>query len=106
MKAIILTLILSLGLGDLPSWAGSATLNWVAPTRNTDGSALTNLAGYVIQYRVKGTTTWKVITINNAGATTRTIWGLTPAIWAFRMKSFNNVGVRSNPTLIVYKTIN
>ena len=29
---------------------GSATVNWVPPLRNTDGSALTNLAGFQIHF--------------------------------------------------------
>src|SRR5690606_15160435 len=32
------------------SGSGSARLSWTPPTENLDGSALTDLAGYVIQY--------------------------------------------------------
>lgn len=31
---------------SVASWAGTASLSWTAPTQNTDGSPLTNLAGY------------------------------------------------------------
>src|SRR5438309_11629995 len=33
-----------------PPTSGTATLSWLAPTTNTDGAALTDLAGYVIYY--------------------------------------------------------
>ena len=86
--------------------AAEARLNWTPPTRNTDGTALTNLAGYVIQHRQKGTTTWKVRNIPYPGQTTAVIRYLPAgATWQFRMKSFNNLGVRSNPTAIVEKKL-
>jgi hypothetical protein len=81
-------------------------LNWTAPTRNVDGTALTNLAGYDIQYRKAGTTGWPFKkTIANPGATTATIWNLAPGTWVFCMKSFNNVGVRSACTGTVKVTL-
>lgn len=33
-----------------PAAAGSAVLNWIAPTQNTDGSPLVDLAGYRIEW--------------------------------------------------------
>lgn len=34
----------------LPAFAGEVTVTWVAPTENTDGTPLTDLAGYWIYY--------------------------------------------------------
>jgi len=50
-RAILLAL-LSLVYSGSTDWAraGSAVLSWTVPTTNTDGSALTDLAGYKIYY--------------------------------------------------------
>src|SRR5581483_2849230 len=40
----------SFGISVVASTSGSATVKWTAPTLNTDGSALTNLAGYYVKY--------------------------------------------------------
>ena len=57
---------------------GSATLSWVPPTRNTDGSALTRLAGYRIYYGATPQLGHSV-TIANAGLTRYVVSGLTPS---------------------------
>ena len=41
-------LIFLLCLLPMFAWAGEATLTWTAPTQNTDGSPLTDLAGFKI----------------------------------------------------------
>jgi len=98
MKRAATLFLLALVLVELTSHAANAKLTWTAPTKNVDGSALTNLAGFVVQYRPKGTTTWKVRKVANAGATTVTIWQLAPGTWQFRLKAYNNVGIRSIAT--------
>lgn len=85
--------------------AAKAVLNWTPPTRNTDGSALTNLAGYKLLYRKKPSLTWTVKKISNPGLRTVTLWGLAPGTWQFCMKSYNNVGVVSTCTKIVQATL-
>ena len=52
MKSLLLCLLML----PLSANAAKAVLTWTAPTQNTDGSALTNLAGYKVLYRVKGQT--------------------------------------------------
>jgi hypothetical protein len=37
-------------VGTPPAATGSATLSWTAPTENTDNSALTDLASYIVYY--------------------------------------------------------
>jgi hypothetical protein len=49
---------------------GSATLSWLPPTENTDGSVLTDLAGYKIYYGTSVGNYTSVITINNPGVAT------------------------------------
>jgi len=54
------------GIGGGSSY-GAATLSWLPPTENTDGSALTNLAGYNIYYGTEAGNYTEVITISNPG---------------------------------------
>ena len=81
------------------------TLVWSAPTRNTDGTALTNLAGYMILYRPAASSTWKYRKVANPATTRTTIRNLAPGTWTFCMKSYNNVGVRSACTPTVTATL-
>ena len=56
-------------------FAGSATLSWTRPTTNTDGTPLTDLAGYRIYY---GTSSGNYTQSINAGnVTTYTVSNLT-----------------------------
>ena len=70
---IIMALLLS-----MQAKAGEATLSWTAPTQNTDGSALTDLAGFKIYAGlVQGGPYGDVsITINNPATTTFVVPGL------------------------------
>ena len=47
MKKVFLAVMFLIALSGM---ASAATLTWNAPTTNTDGSALTNLAGFKIHY--------------------------------------------------------
>ncbi|HEY6924883.1 MAG TPA: putative Ig domain-containing protein [Steroidobacteraceae bacterium] len=84
-----------------PRTTGSATLSWQPPTRKTDGSTLTNLAGYHISY---GTTPGNLpITINvtNPGVTRYVVGGLDSATtWYFEMTAYDKNGMQSPPTPI------
>jgi hypothetical protein len=75
---------------------GSVTLNWTAPTQNTDGSALMNLAGYKVYW---GTTQGQYpnsVTLNNPGLATYVVDQLTPATWYFAMTALNAQGAESS----------
>jgi hypothetical protein len=73
----------------------SVTLQWSAPTENTDGSALTNLAGYKVFYGTASRTYSKTVTLTGAGATSVVISGLTSGKWYFAIKSYTTAGVYS-----------
>jgi len=84
---------------------GSATLSWTPPTRNTDGSALTNLAGYRIYWgRSQGSYTSSA-TLNSAGLTSYVIDQLTPGTWYFVATALNSQGVESSFSNAANKTI-
>jgi hypothetical protein len=83
---------------------GTATLSWVPPTQNTDGSPLT-VAGYRIYW---GTTLGNYsnsVTLSNPGLTTYMIDQLTPATWYFVATAFNAQGAESPFSNVAEKTI-
>jgi hypothetical protein len=88
-----------------PPVTGSATLSWQAPTQNTDGSPLTNLAGYRIVYGTSPSVLTQTITINNPGTTTHVVDGLTQATWYFAVRAVNSAGAESANSAIASKTI-
>jgi hypothetical protein len=87
------------------SSTGSATLSWQAPTQNTDGSALTNLAGYRIIYGKSQSSLDQVIQISNPGTTTYVVDGLTSATWYFAVKAYSSNGAESSNSGVASKTI-
>jgi len=75
---------------------GSATLSWTPPTRNTDGTTLSNLAGYRINYGTSSTNLTQTVQIANAGVARYTVTGLTSGTWYFAVRAYNTVGGESN----------
>jgi len=87
------------------STTGSASLSWSAPTQNTDGTALTNLAGYDIYYGTSATAMTQKVTITTAGLQTYVISNLSSGKWYFEVIAVNSTGVESNPSGAVSMTI-
>jgi len=84
---------------------GSATLSWQPPTSNTDGSPLTNLAGYVVRYGTAPDALNVQVRIDNPGLVTYVVSDLTPATWYFQVVAYNALGVESSPSATGSKTI-
>jgi hypothetical protein len=85
--------------------SGSVTLSWFAPTENTNDSALTNLAGYVIHYGKSASSMTNKITINTVGMQTYVISDLSSGTWFFAVTAVNAAGVESAPSDTVRKTL-
>jgi hypothetical protein len=85
---------------------GSVTLNWTPPTQNTDGSVLTDLAGFKIYYGTSPDNYPNEITIDNPGITTFVVDNLTPDTWYFVSTAFNASGEESDFSNIATRTIN
>ena len=98
---------------SLPSFAitvsqattGSATLSWTPPTQNTDGSALTNLAGYRINYGTSSANLSQTVQIANVGIATYTVSGLASGTWYFAVKAYTTGGTESDLSNVGSKTI-
>jgi hypothetical protein len=91
-------------VGSAPT-VGSATLSWGAPTRNENGTEITELAGYHIYYGTDESSLNEVITVDTAKTTTYVIKGLAPGIYYFAVVAFNALGVDSSKSNIARKTI-
>jgi hypothetical protein len=76
---------------------GTATLSWLPPTQNTDGSALTDLAGFTIYYGTTSGNYTEVITINNPGISSYMVESLpTGFTYYFVVTSVNSSGLESD----------
>jgi hypothetical protein len=85
---------------------GNVTLSWVAPTENSDGTALVDLAGYKIYYRKNSNNSYKEIRIDNAGISTYVVDNLSPATYYFAATAFNTSGMESSFSSEVQKVVN
>jgi hypothetical protein len=83
----------------------SATLSWNPPMQNSDGSALTDLAGYRIYYGRRKHRLENAIALDNPGLTRYVVEGLTPGHWYFAMTSVNRGGVESTRSRAVRKKV-
>jgi hypothetical protein len=84
---------------------GRATIAWLPPTTNTDGSALTNLAGYRISYGTSPSALNTVTTVTTAGVTNYLVDNLAPGTWYFSVKAYNSTGEESSASTVASKTI-
>ena len=74
---------------------GTATLVWVAPGANTNGTPLTDLAGYHIRYGTSPDSLTRVIDLAGSGATEFEVSGLTPGTYYFSVSAYTSMGTES-----------
>jgi hypothetical protein len=84
---------------------GTATLSWTAPTHDTNGSPITNLAGYNLYYGKTSTTMTYVIAVNSPASGDYVIRNLAPGTWYFAVVAYNTQAMESTFSNIVSKTI-
>ena len=89
----------------LPTGDGTATVSWEAPTITTQGTALTNLAGYRIYYGLSESELTQSIDLDNVGTQTYVVDNLGAGTWYFAVKAVTSVGVESPLSEVVSKTI-
>lgn len=82
-----------------------ATLSWSAPTANTDGSALTNLAGYRIAYGTATNALTQSIQVANPSVTDYTINNLSPGTYYFAVRAYTSSGTQSASSNIASKVV-
>lgn len=116
MKKLIalIALLIGLGIGQtamagtqcLKLTFGSATLSWTPPTENTDGSVLTDLAGYKIYYGTEAGNYTSSITLDNPDAASYVVESL-PAgnTYYFVITAFTFVDLESEYSTMGSKVI-
>ena len=75
------------------------------PTENTDGSVLTNLAGYTVYYGTSPSNLTQSVKITNPGLTAYTLSNLPAGTWYFAVTSYSSTGIESTRSGVVSTTI-
>ncbi len=73
----------------------SVSLAWVAPTQNSDGSALVDLKGYTIHYGSTSQAYTGSISVANPTVTTYLVNSLPAGKYYFAVTAFNSAGLES-----------
>ena len=85
--------------------AGTADVSWTPPTTNTDGSTLTDLAGYNIYYGTSPNALNQQVQVTTIGVTNYVINGLTSGTWYFAVTAYTSTGTESSLSNVASKTI-
>lgn len=84
---------------------GTVTLSWIAPTENTNGTPLTDLAGYHIRYGTNPGDLTRSIDLSGTRTTAYEISGLSPGTYYFAIAAYTAMGTESVDSAVGYKTI-
>jgi hypothetical protein len=82
------------------------TLSWQPPTQNTNGSPITDLAGYMIHYGTAPADYKQVARIQNAGLTRFVLDNLAKGTYYFAISAYNTNGLESELSGEVMATLN
>jgi hypothetical protein len=85
---------------------GYAIVAWTPPTERTDGSALTDLAGYKVYYGKKSSSLTHVFNVKSAGLTSHLVENLDAGTWYFAVSAYDTKGLESARSATQSKTIN
>jgi hypothetical protein len=89
-----------------PTASTGVTINWTPPTQNTDGTPLTNLAGYNIHYGTQPGNYTQTINVSNPGIASYVVDNLSPGTYYFTVAAVNAQGAESPPSSPVTTTVN
>jgi Fibronectin type III domain len=88
-----------------PATTGTATLTWVAPTTNTDGTTVTPLSGYTLYYGTSASSLTHSVVVSGSTTTSYTITGLAAGTWYFAVIADAADGMQSAMSNVGSKTI-
>lgn len=95
MRALLLLTLLLPGA----LFAAEVTLSWKAPTHNTDGTQLTDLAGYKVYYGLATGDYTTMIDVADPGLTSFSVTNLEGGVtYFFVMTAYNEAGTESDFT--------
>jgi hypothetical protein len=84
---------------------GAAVLTWEPPTTKTDGTALTDLAGYRIVYGTSAAHLTQTIQLANAGLTAYVVENLAPGTYYFAVRAYTSRGFESADSNVLAKVV-
>ena len=84
---------------------GTATLDWTSVTQNTNGTAVTNLAGYYIYYGNSAGSMTKTIQVTNPTVTSYVVSNLSSGTWYFGVAAYTSTGAVGQESNVGSKTI-
>jgi hypothetical protein len=84
---------------------GSVSVSWTPPTTNSDGSALSDLAGYRVVYGRSADDLSSSVNITNPSLSNTVIENLSAGTWFFGVKSVNSAQNESDLSSLASKTI-
>jgi hypothetical protein len=93
----------SITVSDVGS--GSATLSWTPPTANSDGTSLTNLAGFRVRYGRSASNLDQSVSLDNPSINRYVVENLSAGTWYFAVVAVNTAGVTSQLSNTSNKTI-
>jgi Fibronectin type III domain len=88
-----------------PPPTGTASLSWSAPTENTDGTPITDLAGYHVYYGTNSSNLTQTVDIVGATVTSYVVRGLAAGTYYFAVSAYNGSGLESAKSNVASKTI-
>jgi hypothetical protein len=110
---IIITVSDGKAQADLPAFSinvvapttGAATLSWTPPTQKTDGSTLTDLAGFTVVYGTSSTALTQSVQVANPSINRYVVEQLAAGTYYFAIKAYTASGTESQVSNIVSKVI-
>lgn len=91
--------------GATATRTGRATLSWTEPGENTNGTALTDLAGVFIYYGTAASNLDHVAQVPGAVGNSYTISNLAAGTWYFAAAAYTTAGIQSALSSLVSKSI-
>jgi hypothetical protein len=84
----------------------SLTLGWVAPTENSNGTPITDLAGYKIHYGTASANYTKVVAVSNPSLSRYVLDSLESGTYFFAITAYNSKGIESTLSGEISATLN
>jgi hypothetical protein len=85
---------------------GTAALNWSPVTQNTDGSELTDLAGYLVFYGTSPGAMSTLVTLSDPNQTSYVVANLSAGTWYFSVAAYTSSGIQGEMSNVASKSIN
>jgi hypothetical protein len=85
---------------------GTATLIWTPVTQNTDGTLLTDLAGYRVLYGSSVSAMDTVVVLPDPNMVTYVVTNLPSGTWYFTVGAYTSAGTQGAMSNVGTKTIN